>query len=449
MKSYLLLRDSTRVSGITKRVDFLHNESWYILFMILAEELKARGLIEHSSTAPERIFSAPRTVYLGIDPTADSMQIGNLAVVLLMKRLGEAGHELIFLVGGATGQIGDPKEKGERAMLDEKTVATNTRALKKQLKNILGASSFKLVNNADWLMGVKLVPFLREVGKYFTVNDLVKRDIIKKRLDAPDESISYAEFTYPLLQGFDYFTLYKKYGCDLQIGASDQWTNILSGVDLIHKKLGKDVYAFTAPLVTDAAGKKFGKSEGNAVWLDAKKTSPFQFYQFWMNLSDANIETYLKFYTFLPLAEIDALMELHKRNPGERQAQETLARLVTEIVHGPAATAQAAAATDALFGDTPFHELSRDALAVALAEAPSVTLPAQEVREGYLLTEALVMSGLASSKSDARRLISGKGITLSGQTMENPDQKIYAGDLSRGYALVRKGKQGVLVLVLK
>ncbi len=417
--------------------------------MILAEELKARGLVEHSSTPIERVLSAPRTAYLGIDPTADSLHVGHLVPVLLMKRLGDAGNKLIFLIGGGTGQIGDPKEKGERVMLDEKTVAANTRALKKQLKKILGNAPFRMVDNADWLMSVKLIPFLRDIGKYFTVNDLIKRDIIKKRIETPDESISYAEFSYSLLQGFDYLTLYQKYGCDLQIGATDQWTNILSGVDLIHKKLGKDVYAFTAPLVTDASGKKFGKSEGNAIWLNAKKTSSFRFYQFWINLPDENIEHYLNVYTFLPLTEIAALMELHARNPGDRQAQETLARLVTEIVHGPAATAQAAAATDALFGDTPFSELSREALAVALAEAPSVILAKKDVADGSPLYEALVAGGLASSKSDARRLIAGKGITLSGQTIENPDQEIFPGDLSHGYALVRKGKQGVLVLVLK
>ncbi|MDP2651884.1 MAG: tyrosine--tRNA ligase, partial [bacterium] len=252
-----------------------------------------------------------------------------------------------------------------------------------------------------------------------------------------------------LLQGFDYLTLYQKYGCDLQVGATDQWTNILSGVDLIHKKLGKDVYAFTVPLVTDSTGKKFGKSEGNAVWLDAKKTSPFQFYQFWINLPDEGIENYLKIYTFLPLSEIDALMELHRRSPADREAQEALARLVTEIVHGPAATACAAAATDALFGTTSFNELSREARAVALAEAPSVKISRLNLDEGYSLSEALVAGGLASSKSDARRLITGKGITLSGQTIEDPDQKIYVGDLGDGHALVRKGKQGVLILVLK
>lgn len=417
--------------------------------MTLAEDLKARGLAEHSSAPIERILSAPRTVYLGIDPTSDSMQIGNLAVVMLMKRLGDAGNKLIFLVGGATGMIGDPKEIGERPMLDEKIVAKNTRALKKQLKNILGRTAFRLVDNADWLSKTRLISFLRDVGKYFTINDLIKREVIKRRIETPDDSISFTEFSYALLQGYDYFVLHEKYGVDLEVGGSDQWTNILSGVDLIHKKLGKDVYAFTAPLVTDASGKKFGKSEGNAVWLDAKKTSPFQFYQFWINLPDAGIENYLKIYTFLPLVEIGALMELHARNPGERQAQETLARLVTEIVHGPAATAQAAAATDAIFGETPFEELSRDALAVALAEAPSVTLVKKDVADGSPLAEALVAGGLASSKSDARRIIEGRGITLSDQIIENPDQKIFLGDFSNGHALVRKGKQGVLVLVLK
>jgi tyrosyl-tRNA synthetase len=417
--------------------------------MTLSEELKERGLIEHSSTAPEKIFSVPRTVYLGVDPTSDSMQVGNLAVVLLMKRLADAGHKLIFLVGGATGMIGDPKEAGERVMLDEKTVAYNTRALKSQLKNIFGGISFKLVDNADWLAKQKLLPFLRDVGKYFTVNDLIKREVIRRRIENPDDSISYTEFSYALLQGLDYLTLHEKYGVDLQIGGSDQWTNILSGVDLIHKRLGKDVYALGMPLVTDASGKKFGKSEGNAVWLDAKKTSPFRFYQFWINLPDAGIENYLKVYTFLSLVEIGALMELHRRNPGERQAQETLSRLVTEIVHGPAATAQCAAASDALFGDTPFSELSRDALAVALAEAPSVILKKKDVADGSSLAEALVAGGLASSKSDARRIIEGKGITLSGQVIENPDQKVYNGDFKNGHALVRKGKQGVLILVLK
>lgn len=427
--------------------------------MTLAEELKARGLVELSSKPIEEILSKPRTVYLGVDPTADSIQAGNLAVVLLMKRLadarpndgsvGGAGHKLIFVVGGGTGMIGDPKERGERSMLDAKTVAANTRAITKQLKGILGRTPFKMVDNADWLLSEKLVPFLRDVGKYFTVNDLVKREIIAKRLATPDESISYTEFTYALLQGLDYFTLHKKYNCDLQVGGSDQWTNILSGVDLIHKRTGDLVYAFAMPLVTDSTGKKFGKSEGNAIWLDPKKTSPFAFYQFWMNLPDEGIEKYLKVYTFLSLVEIDALMELHKQAPQKRQAQETLARLVTEIVHGPATTAQVIAATDALYGGRAFSTLSCLELDVIRAEAPSFTMSKKELANGYSLAEALVAGGMASSKSDARRLIEGKGITLGGLPIENPDQKLFLHDLPGGFALVRKGKQNVLVLVLK
>ncbi len=417
--------------------------------MTLSEELKARGLVEHASADIEKILSTPRVAYLGSDASSDSMQIGNLAAILTMKRLGDAGHKLIFLAGGGTSLIGDPKEKGERPMQSEKVIAANTRAIEKQFKQVLGNTRFTLVNNADWLGKEKLLPFLRDIGKHFTVNDLIKRDIIKKRLDNPDESISYTEFTYALLQGFDYLTLNEKYGTNLQMGASDQWTNILSGVDLIRKRKGKEVFAFTIPLVTDATGKKFGKSEGNAVWLDPKKTSPFKFYQFWINQPDQDVEKYLKVYTFLPLSEIDALMKAHQQNPGERQAQETLARLVTEIVHGPAAAACAADASEALFGDTPFDLLSREARTVALAEAPSLTLAKRNLEGGYSLTEALVEGGLTKSKGEARRLIEGKGVALAGMTIENPDQKLYPDDFKDGHALVRKGKQGVLILVLK
>jgi tyrosyl-tRNA synthetase len=416
--------------------------------MTLAEELKARGLVEHHSAPLEEIFSKPRTVYLGVDPSADSMQAGNLVVVLLMKRLAAAGNNIVLLVGGGTGMIGDPRESGERQLSDPKVVAKNAKALRGQFERIIG-KRIKIVNNADWLLKVKLVDFLRDIGKHFTVNELVKRDIIKRRLETPDESISYTEFAYALLQGFDYLELNRTMGVDLQIGASDQWTNILSGVELIRRKEGKTAYAFTCPLVTDAAGKKFGKSEGNAIWLDAKMTSPFRFYQFWLNQSDEMVEKYLKFYTFMEVADIDALMERHRQNPSARDAQETLARLVTEIVHGPAAAAQASSATDALFGGTPFDQLSKEALACALAEAPSVKFSKSELKEGSSLAEALVKGGLAASKSEARRLIEGKGVTLSGQTIENPDQKIFPGDLKSGYALVRKGKQGVLILVLK
>lgn len=416
--------------------------------MNLAEELKARGLVEHVSADLEKILSKPRTVYLGVDPSADSMQAGNLAVVLLLRRLAQAGHTIMLLVGGGTGMIGDPKEKGERPLADVATVARNKKAIKRQMQRIVG-KRVRVVDNADWLLKVGLIPFLRDIGKHFTVNELIKRDIIKRRLETEEESISYTEFAYSLLQGYDFLYLNKKYGVDLQIGASDQWTNILSGVELVRRKEGKEAFALTIPLVTDSSGKKFGKSEGNAVWLDEKKTSPFRFYQFWLNQPDEVVERYLNFYSFMPIGDIMALMEKHRASPQDREAQETLARVVTELVHGPAAVAQAAAATDALFGKRAFAELSREERAVVLAEVPTLTVRGSEAREGYLLVDALAGGGLASSKSDARRLIDGKGVTINDFPVTGPDQTLYPGDFKNGYCLVRKGKRDVLILILK
>jgi len=407
-------------------------------------EFEERGLVADKTAELSEIFAKPRTVYLGIDPTADSVQVGNLAVILLMKRLAKAGNNLIFLVGGATGMIGDPREKGERSLLDARTLDKNTRAIKRQLKKILGNSiHFKMVDNADWLTHVKLIPFLRDIGKHFTVNDLIKRDIIRKRLETPDESISYTEFTYALLQGYDYLTLNEKYDCDLQVGGSDQWTNILSGVDLIRKKKGVRVHALSIPLVTDSTGKKFGKSEGNAIWLDPKKTSPFSFYQFWVNLPDKGLETYLKFYTFLSLKEIEDLMSLHNENPSTRVAQTALALEVTTTVHGESTANAVATASKVLFGNEPLSSLSREAREVTLREAPTLRVGA-----GTSVIEILSESPLASSKSDARRLIKGRGISLNNSIIEE-DYSIKSSDFSNKIALIKKGKHSILILVLK
>ncbi len=410
--------------------------------MNLADDLKARGLVEHTSAELADILKERRTVYLGVDPTADSMQAGNLVVVLLMKRLADAGHTIILLVGGGTGMIGDPKEKGERPLSDPKTVAKNKKALKRQMQEILGRR-ITVVDNADWLLKVKLVDFLRDIGKHFTVNELVKRDIIRRRLDTPDESISYTEFAYSLLQGYDFMVLNQKYGVDLQLGASDQWTNILSGVELIRRKLGKEAFALTCPLVTDANGKKFGKSEGNAVWLDAEKTSPYAFYQFWLNQPDSVVGKYLKFYTFMPVMEIDMLMELHERNPGRREAQKMLARLVTELVHGKEAAARSAAVSEALYGQRALSALTAEERAVILKSAPSARVAA-----GMPVAEALVAAGLASSKSEARRLIEGKGVTLGGERVEAADAALSAAQFDGSLALLSRGKQ-VAVLSLE
>ena len=409
--------------------------------MNLADELKARGLIEHTSAELTDILGSRRTVYLGVDPSADSMQAGNLVVVLLMKRLAEAGHRIILLVGGGTGMIGDPKEKGERPLADARTVANNKKALKAQMQQILGRR-ITVVDNADWLLKVKLVDFLRDIGKHFTVNELVKRDIIKRRLDNPDDSISYTEFAYSLLQGYDFLVLNQKYGVDLQIGASDQWTNILSGVELIRRKAGKEAFALTTPLVTDATGKKFGKSEGNAVWLSAAKTSPYAFYQFWLNQPDEVVEKYLKFYTFMSVAEINALCEMHSRNPGKREAQKMLAKQVTELVHGKDATMRSIAASEALFGERPLSALTREERAVIMTEAPHA-----DVVLGMPIVDALIDTSLAVSKGEARRLIEGKGVSVNDQKVESPDAVIETGHFSDGLALLKRGRQAAVLIV--
>ncbi|MBU1292828.1 tyrosine--tRNA ligase [Patescibacteria group bacterium] len=416
--------------------------------MSLQEELVARGLVENTSAPLETILGVRRTVYLGVDPSADSMQAGNLVVVLLMKRLAEAGHNIVLLVGGGTGMIGDPRESGERALSDTKTVENNKKAIRAQMQQIIG-KKVTLVDNADWLLKVKLVDFLRDIGKHFSVNELVKRDIIRRRLETPDESISYTEFAYSLLQGYDYLVLNKERGVDLQIGASDQWTNILSGVDLIRRKEGKEAFALTCPLVTDANGKKFGKSEGNAIWLNPEKTSPFEFYQFWLNQPDEMVEKYLKMYTFIPLEHIEEILAMHRSNPGAREAQETLARSVTELVHGPGATATAAAASSALFGKDGLSLLPREARTMLLSEAPSLPVLLSDVKKGLTIIDILATSPLASSKSDARRLVEAKGISLNGVQVSTLEQTLSPEDFTGDLALLKKGKREVLVLVLK
>lgn len=416
--------------------------------MTLAEELKARGLVEHSSAPIESILGTKRTAYLGIDPSADSMQAGNLAIVLLMKRLADAGHNLVLLVGGGTGMIGDPRESGERTLADVKVVEHNKKAVRAQIQRIIG-KHVTLVDNADWLLKVKLIDFLRDIGKHFTVNELIKRDIIRRRIEDPDDSISYTEFAYPLLQGYDFYILNKEKGVDLQVGGSDQWTNLLSGVELIRRKLGKEAFTFTIPLVTDAGGKKFGKSEGNAIWLSAEKTSPFAFYQFWLNQPDEMVEKYLNMYTFIPLEEIKSLMASHGENPGARKAQEALARSVTELVHGNAAVEQVAAVSGVLFGKDSLKELSGSARAVLLSEAPVLSVLRRDLGAGLTLVDALATSSLASSKSDARRLVEAKGISLNGVQVSDVEQKLSETDFSNGLALLKKGKRDVLVLVFK
>ncbi len=428
--------------------------------MNIEKELSERGLIADHSAPLEKIFKHKRTVYIGIDPTADSMQVGNLAAILLMKRLGSAGHTLIFLVGGATGLIGDPREKGERPLMDKHIVQTRVKIYKKQIKSVLGDVPFRIVNNADWLMRVHLIDFLRDIGKHFTVNELIKRDTIRRRLETENESISYTEFTYALLQGYDYLFLNDKYNCDLQIGGADQWTNILSGVELVRRKNHKEVFAFTIPLVVDAIGKKFGKTEGNAVWLSAEKTSPLSFYQFWLQLSDDSIEKYFYYYTFFSCKEITAILAKHQENEQERYAQKKLAVAATEIVHGGEAAALCAAASDVLFSERPLDQLlkTQQITAVATGTASialrkitgtaSIVLPKTD-NSHHLLIDVLVTSGFATSKSDARRLINAGGIYLNGTQITDEKRNVIASDFTEKIAVIKKGKHDIRLIILK
>lgn len=399
----------------------------------LIQDLEARGLIDKTSADVSKVLSVKRTVYLGVDPSSDSMQAGNLLVILMMRRLSLAGHKIVLLVGGGTGLIGDPRESGERPLAEARVVANNKRALKKQMQSIVG-SRVKVVDNADWLLKIKLVDFLRDVGKHFTINELIKRDIIKRRIEDPNDSISYTEFAYSLLQGYDYYILNQKYGVDLQIGASDQWTNILSGVELVRKKAGREVFALVTPLVTDENGKKFGKSEGNAVWLDAKKTSPYAFYQFWYRQPDSMVEKYLNFYTFLEPVEVVGIMGEHRKRPEARKAQEMLASEVTKLVHGERAMESAKKITAVEYGGASIDTLS----ASERKEFESMVAHYRLQGEDTVLS-AFVGGGLASSKGEARRLMDGGGLKLNGETLME-DRSFTDADFSNGFAQLQKGK---------
>ncbi len=309
----------------------------------LSEVLKERGYIHQHTGELAEVVDTPRTLYWGVDPSADSMHIGQLMGVIAVRRFIEHGHKVIIIVGGGTGMVGDPGGKSEeRNLLSDEVIKHNTEALRAQFSKLFAGARFEMINNADWLRSANLMEFLRDVGKYFTVNEMIKRDSVRPRIEAPDKSISFTEFSYMLLQAYDYYHLHQDKGCTLQVGASDQWGNIVSGVELIRRKAGKSAHAFCWPLlVNKSTGKKFGKSEGGAVWLDAKKTSPFEFYQFWFNTTDEDVEEFLLKMTLLPKTDIDAVMQEQRANPALRAAQKKLAYEVTALVHGEAEATKA------------------------------------------------------------------------------------------------------------
>jgi tyrosyl-tRNA synthetase len=416
----------------------------------LLDDLEQRGLV-HDTTdraaLAARLAEGPITLYHGCDPSAPSLHHGNLIGLIMLRRFQDHGHRPIALAGGATGMIGDPGGRSEeRNLLDVATLARNVEAIKAQIARILGPEgSWQLVDNLSWTSDIRLLDFLRDVGKHATVNKMVARDSVKARL-AGEHGISYTEFSYMLLQANDYSHLHEHLGCELQIGGSDQWGNILSGVDLIRRRHGVAVHALCWPLLTAADGSKIGKTTGARVWLDPDLTSPYAFFQHWINTDDADLRRMLAQFTLVPMTEVDGLLEEHAVEPGRRRAQRALARSVTELVHGPEAADAAEQATDVLFGGDP-RQASADALAAVAAEVPSTTLAAGEVLEdGVDLVPVLLRTALASSQGDARRQMEQRGLAINGVKVE-PDRRVGPDDLLAGrWVLLRKGKREWAVL---
>ena len=417
-------------------------------FPTLWDELQWRGLVHVSTDADElkALFEgSPITYYCGFDPTAPSLHLGNLVQLLLLRRIQLKGHNPLGLVGGSTGLVGDPKPTAERTLNDRETVAEWVGYLGAQISKFLdfsGKNPARLVNNLDWTQPMSAIDFLREIGKHFRVGTMIKKDAVSARLNS-EAGISYTEFSYQVLQALDFLELYRQYGCVLQTGGSDQWGNLTSGTDLIHKVEGVSAHAIGTPLITNSDGTKFGKSEGNAVWLDPNLTSPYAMYQFWLNTLDADVVDRLKVFTFLSRAEIEALAAQVESEPAKREAQRTLAWEVTALVHGDAAADAVVAASAALFGNGDLFALDADTVAGATAELPQATVTADT-----LVTTALVESGLCSSASDARRAIQQGGVAINNQPVTTETDTVGDRTLAGGVSILRRGKKTLAALVI-
>jgi tyrosyl-tRNA synthetase len=404
------------------------------------DEIVWRGLV-HVSTDQEALRALlgtdPITYYCGFDPTAPSLHLGHLVQLLTMRRLQLAGHRPLGLVGGSTGLIGDPRPTAERTLNTRETVAEWVERLRGQVQQYLsfeGDNAARLVNNLDWTAPLSAIDFLREIGKHYRVGTMIKKDAVSARLNS-DAGISYTEFSYQILQGLDFLELYRQYGCVLQTGGSDQWGNLTSGTDLIHRVEGVSVHAIGTPLITNSDGTKFGKSEGNAIWIDAEMTSPYAFYQFWLNTDDADVVDRLKVFTFLTRDEIEDYGRLVKKEPFRRAAQKRLALEVNTIVHGSDATAAVVAASEALFGQGDLGAIDAATLRHALEELPHAT-----VGRGTPVVQALVDTGLVSSLGEARRAIAQGGVSLDGERVED-DSALVQGSLAGGASVLRRGKK--------
>jgi len=417
--------------------------------MELIADLEARGLI-HDTTdraaLEARLAQGPIGLYIGFDPTADSLHVGHLVGQLFMRRFQMAGHRPFPLAGGATGMIGDPGGRSEeRNLLDVDTLRHNVECIKAQLSKLLdfepGPYQATMVNNADWTTSVTMLEFLRDVGKHFTVNQMIAKDSVRSRIDS-EHGISYTEFSYMLLQANDFRHLYEAHGVELQAGASDQWGNIVAGTELIRRRLGKQAFAITHPLMLKSDGSKFGKSAGGSVWLDPKRTSPYQFRQFWMQCDDAMVGTYMKMLSLQPLAELEALLADHALAPERRSAQRALADELTALVHGADAARDAAHAASVLFGGDA-TEASAEVLAVVAAEAPCVDLPADVT--GVRVHELLIAGGVVKSTSEVNRLLQQKAVRAGNRVLDADGLLQPADALAGGYVLLRKGKREFVV----
>ena len=411
------------------------------------DELVYRGLVHVSTDETELrelLGAGPIVFYCGFDPTAPSLHLGNLVQLLTMRRLQLAGHRPLGLVGGSTGLVGDPRPTAERTLNTRETVAEWVARLRAQVERFLsfeGDNAARMVNNLDWTAPLSAIDFLREIGKHFRVGTMLKKDAVSARLNS-EAGISYTEFSYQILQGLDYLELHRQYGCVLQTGGSDQWGNLTSGTDLVRKVEGTSVHAIGTPLITNSDGTKFGKSEGNAIWLDAEMCSPWAMYQFWLNTDDRDVIERLKVFTFLTRAEIEEYAGLVETEPFRRAAQKRLAREVVTTVHGADATEAVIAATEALFGQGDVKALDAAVLRTALEELPHATVPA-----GSTVVEALTATGLSSSLSDARRAIAQGGVSLDGEKVTG-DDAIVAGTLPGGVSVLRRGKKTLAGLFL-
>jgi tyrosyl-tRNA synthetase len=422
--------------------------------MNLIEELKWRGMVQDIMPGTEEQLSKEMTSgYIGFDPTSDSLHIGSLVPILLLVHLQKAGHKPFALVGGATGMVGDPSGKSEeRNLLSEETLNHNLAGVKKQLEKFLDfdpslPNKAEMVNNYDWFRDMSFLDFIRDVGKHITVNYMSAKDSVKKRLEG-ENGMSFTEFTYQLVQGYDFYWLYKHRGCKLQMGGSDQWGNITTGTELIRRKAGGEAFAFTCPLLTKTDGGKFGKTEKGNVWLDPEKTSPYLFYQFWLNASDADAEKWIKIFTFLSPTEIGALEDQHKKTPEHRILQKTLAQHVTTFVHGEAGYQKALADTEKVFANqsAPAESLSEEDLQSLEGVAQ---FSYDSARLGVDVVSFLADSGIIASKGEARKLVQGGGLSINRKKVEDVKALVDTSHLLHGkYILVQKGKKNYYLVTV-